>query len=87
MRLLRSLAGYTLLDHQKSAYIRQQLNMINLNEIIQKHKQDWCEHVRRMENIKIPKQILDYKPKGKRYIGRPKRRWIDGISFEDGTGK
>ena len=61
--------------------------MISLNENIKKRKQDWYEHIRRMKNIRIPKQILDYKPKGKRYFGRSKRRWIDVIRFEDGTGQ
>jgi len=35
----------------------------------------------------IPKQALKYRPKGRKNIGWPKRRWRDQLHFEDqGTG-
>ena len=30
-----------------------------------------------------PKQALQYKPKGRRHIGRPRKRWRDQFHFED----
>jgi len=39
------------------------------------------------ENKYIPKQALQYRPKERRIIGRPKNRWRDQLHFEDqGTG-
>jgi len=35
----------------------------------------------------LPKQALQYKPKGRRNIGRPRKRWRDQLHLEDqGTG-
>jgi len=35
-----------------------------------------------MDRDRIPKQALRYRPKGRRNIGRPKKRWRDQIHFE-----
>jgi hypothetical protein len=32
---------------------------------------------------RIPKQALRYRPKGRRDIGRPRKRWRDQLHFED----
>jgi hypothetical protein len=40
-----------------------------------------------MDTNRIPKQALQYRPKGRRNVGRPKKRWRDQLHFEDqGTG-
>ena len=61
--------------------------MPNLNETINKNKQNWYIHIKRMDKNRIPRQMLDYRPRGHRNVGRPKRRWIDDISFDDGKGQ
>ena len=39
------------------------------------------------EKNRLPKQALQYKPKGRRNVGRPKKRWRDQLHLEDqGTG-
>ena len=36
---------------------------------------------------RLPKQALQYQPKGRRNIGRPRKRWRDQLHLEDqGTG-
>ena len=40
------------------------------------------EHIQRMDDNRLPKTILNYKPEGRRNIGRPLTRWR-----EEGTGQ
>jgi hypothetical protein len=39
----------------------------------------WLGHVMRMDGIRIPRRILEWKPMGKRIRGRPRKRWIECI--------
>ena len=32
---------------------------------------------------RLPKQVLQYKPKGRRDIGRPRKRWRDQLHLEE----
>ena len=80
-----------------------QLNIINLDESdqcttqktgaqnivkeIEQYHKKWLQHVQRMDTNRLPKQALKYKPKGRRNIGRPRKRWRDQLHLEDqGTG-
>jgi hypothetical protein len=67
---------YNLFDLKKS-----------VTKIIKRYQKKWLQHVQRMETNRLPKQALIYRPKGRRNIGRPKKRWRDRLHFEDqGTG-
>ena len=47
----------------------------------------WLQHAQGMDTNRLPKQALQYKPKGRRNIGRPRKRWTDQLHLEDqGTG-
>ena len=48
-----------------------------------KGEQKWLQHVQRMDTNRLPKQALQYKPKGRRNIGRPRKRWRDQIHLQD----
>ena len=52
-----------------------------------KQYQKWLQHVQRMDTNRLPKQALQYKPKGRRNMGQPRKRWRDQLHLEDqGTG-
>jgi len=36
-----------------------------------------------MVTNRLPKQALQYKPKGRRHIGWPRKRWRDQLHLED----
>ena len=40
-------------------------------------------HVQKIDTNRLPKQALQYKPKGRRNVGRPRKRWRDQLHLED----
>jgi len=59
----------------------------NIVEEIKQYQKKRLQHIQRMDTNRIPKQALRYRPKGRRNIGRPKKRWRDQLHFEyQGTG-
>ena len=59
----------------------------NIVQEIKQYQNKWLQHVQRMDTDRLPKQALQYKPKGRRNTGRPRKRWRDQLHLEDqGTG-
>ena len=87
MKFLRHLLGITKLDKEKNQCIRQKTEAQNIRKEIIQYQKKWLQHVQRMDTNRLPKQALQYKPKGRRNIGRPRKRWRDQLHLEDqGTG-
>ncbi|KAJ4434386.1 hypothetical protein ANN_22946 [Periplaneta americana] len=76
--IFRRTAGYTLLDRKRNEEILEQLEVESVEEKISRYKFNWLDHVRRMENSRIPKIMMQYKLRGHRRPGRPLRRLLDG---------
>ena len=55
--------------------IRSDLDIFAVNEKIKEYRRKWIQHINRMEESRIPKMAKDYNPRGRRKIGRPKKRW------------
>jgi hypothetical protein len=77
MRFLRPLSGFTRLDHQRNADIGEKLQVLNIVEEIQKYQHNWKGHLQRMGRNRLPKLALRSQSRGRRDLGRPKRRWKD----------
>jgi len=75
MRFLRSVKGYTRLDKVRSEVIRKELEISGIQGVRAKYKQNWINHLERMDNTRLPKDALNYKPRGRRDRGRPRKRW------------
>ena len=87
MKFLRHLLGITKLDKEKNQCIRQKTGVQNTVKEIKQYQKKWLQHVQRMGTNRFPKQALRYKPKGRRNIGRPRKRWRDQLHLQDqGTG-
>ena len=84
MCFLRSVTGHTRLDKIRSEDIRQELEISGIQDVRLKYKQNWINHLERMDNTRFPKYALNYKPRGRRDRGSPKKRWQ---RVEAGTGQ
>jgi len=83
MKFSRHLLGITKLDKEKNQCIREKTGAQNIVKEIKQYQEKWLQHIQRMDTNRIPKQTLQYKPKGRRHIGRPRKRWRDQFHFED----
>ena len=75
MRFLRSVTGYKRLDKIRSEVTRKELDISGIQDVRLKYKQNWINQLERMDNTKLPKHALNYKPRGRRDRGRPRKRW------------
>ena len=83
MKFLRRLLGITKLDKGKNQRIREETGAQNVVKEIKQYQKKWLQHVQRMDTNRIPKQAIKYRPKGRRNMGRPRKRWRDQIYLED----
>ena len=87
MKFLRYLLRIRKLDKEKNQCIRQKTGAQNIIQEIKQYQKKWLQHVHRMDTNRLPNQTLQYKPNGRRNIGRPRKRWRDQLHLEDqGTG-
>jgi len=70
-------------DKEKNQRIRKKTGEQDIVKEIKQYQEKWLQYVQRMDTNRIPKQALRYHPKGRRNIGRPRKRWTDQIRFED----
>lgn len=77
MKFLRAIGGYTRMDRKRNTDIRNELAIFNLCERIEEYRGYWLQHLERMDETRITNQMFRYKPRGKRNVGRPKKRWAD----------
>ena len=72
MKFLGHLLGITKLDKEKNQCIREKTGAQNIVKEIKQYQEQWLQHIQRMDTDRIPKQALQYKPKRRRHIGRPR---------------
>jgi hypothetical protein len=75
MRFLRSVKEYTRLDKIRNELIRKELEIFGIQDVRSKHKQNWINHLERMDNTRLPNYAHNYKTRGRRDRGRPRKRW------------
>jgi hypothetical protein len=65
-----SRASCTRLDKIRNVVIRKELGVFSTNDRIRGYRQDWLETVERLEEGRVPEQVLWNGPKGRRDPGR-----------------
>jgi len=83
LRILCRTLGITKQDKEKNQRIREKTGTQNIVKEIKQYQENWLQHVQRMDTNRIPKQALQYRPKGRRNIGRPRKRWRDQLHLEN----
>ena len=83
MKFFRHLLGITKLDKEKNQCIREKTEAQNIVKEIKQYQKKWLQHVQRMDRNSLPRQVLKYRPEGRRNIGRPKKRWRDQLHYDD----
>ena len=79
------MAGYTPCG-KKEVATYEKLEIFNINNKLTQYKINWREHIQRVDDNRLPKKKINYKPEGRRNIGRPQTRWEDDFR-EEGTGE
>jgi hypothetical protein len=74
MPYLRSVKGYTRLDQIRSKVVRKEPEVSGIQGVRSKHKQNCINHLETMDNSRLTKHALNYKPRGRRDHGRPRKR-------------
>jgi hypothetical protein len=67
-------------DKIRNNIIKQKINVTRylLDDIKTKQLQ-WYGHVQRMEEGRLPKEVMKWRPAGRRKRARPKLTWAEGI--------
>ena len=55
--------------------MREELELSAIQDVRAKYKQNWINHLERTDSTRLPKHALNYKPRGRRDRGRPRKRW------------
>jgi hypothetical protein len=83
MRFIRTTVKYILRDYKRNNDVMKELKTEPVMGKILEYKNNWIQHVNRMQRDRIPKLLKNYKPRGTRNRGRPMKRLLDD---EAGTG-
>ena len=80
MDALRRSARISKLDRKTNEYIRGKMDAQDmiLDDITRKQL-IWYGHVERMDQTRLPKTMIHWKPEGRKQRSRPWRTWKDGI--------
>ena len=77
IKVFRKTTGYTLFDHKRKENILEELKVEPADEKIRRFKSSWLRNVIRMNNDGMPKIVLNYRPNGRRWLGRPLKRLLN----------
>jgi hypothetical protein len=75
----------TLLNHKRNEEILE-LHVTPLEDKLCTYRHKWFQRVHRKEDNRLPKQLMNYHPKGRRRPGRPLKRLLDDVTAQTETG-
>jgi hypothetical protein len=80
MKFMWKTAGLTLWDHKRNEEILKNLKVEPVSKCIQNYRANWKDHIERMDSNRFPNNLLNYRPHGKRSLGRQLKRWSETVT-------
>ena len=80
MGFLRRVASVSLMDRVRSSVKKEGLGVEPLLLCIERSQLRWFRHLVRMPPGRVPQEVFQARPAGRRLRGRPRTRWRDYIS-------
>ncbi|KAJ4431729.1 hypothetical protein ANN_20331 [Periplaneta americana] len=72
---LRAIVSKTRFDRVRNQDVRKECNIIDVGTFITTRKREWSSHVDRTDSTGLIKAAKNLRPRGKREVGRPLKRW------------
>ena len=82
MKCLRGILGITKFDHRRNEDILAETKQCLVSELVTRCRLRWLGHIARMDDKRLPPQLLFGKIEGKGRAGRPVGRWKDMIELD-----
>ena len=80
MRILRDIANVRRIDRIRNARVREMCGCsASLEGIMERRILVWFGHVTRMNQERLVKYVMGAEVGGERGVGRPRKRWLDGV--------
>jgi hypothetical protein len=67
------------MERIKNEHINEVLGVKGQPDIMENKRLQWCGHVKRMPEDRIPKLIMEWIPRERRKRGRPRKTWMEGV--------
>ncbi|XP_056633386.1 uncharacterized protein LOC130442984 [Diorhabda sublineata] len=77
MKTLRSIVEKTRRDRVRNTDVKEQCGIQDIVRWGRQRKRQWYNHVRRMDENRLPRIVLENNPPSSRPPGRPPKRWKD----------
>jgi hypothetical protein len=75
VRPLRPVKGCTRIGRFRNEDVRHELNVTSVTQYIERYRERWGEHLETMDLNRLPAISYRYRSKGRRDVGRPRKRW------------
>ena len=82
MDMLRRSARKSRIERIKNEHIKEIMGVKkkpDIIDIIERKRLQWYDHVKRMQEERLPKLIMEWIPGERRKRGRPRKTWMEGV--------
>jgi len=82
--LVKHSNNFTFIDYENNVDITNEVNTQHITELKQNHRSNCTHRIFRMSHSRLQIQILCYQQNGRRFLGRPFKRWNETVTGQWG---